>query len=366
MELQKPRISNGVNHQRSELYFLLILLAGIFVLAFFIFKPFLYALILAIVFATVFQPVHKRVLAMTRERKGLAAFLATISVLIVVVAPLTLLGIQIFQEATGLYSSLIENGGVTDPLRRSYSEASLSRGIGNTIQSLTRFSPVPIDSPDVSQYLKQGLSWLLQHLGPLFANVAKAMVGVFIFLIALYYLFKDGHDLKRALVALSPLQDIHDETIFNKLALAINSVIKGNLAVALVQGVLTAVGFAIFGIPNATLWGSVAAITALIPGIGTALVLLPAILYLYFSGETLFAVGLLVWGMVAVGLVDNFLGPKLASRGMRLHPFLILLSILGGIGFFGPLGFLLGPLVLSLLFALLEIYFAIKKEHEGR
>lgn len=343
-----------MSHQKSELYFLLILLAGIFILAFFIFKPFLYALTLAIVFATIFQPLHKKILVITRERERLAAFLATVSVLIVVVAPLTFLGIQIFQEASWLYSSLVENGGATD----------LSRGIGGYLQSLVRFSPVPIETSfDINQYLKQGLSWLLQHLGPLFANVAKAMVGVFIFLVALYYLFKDGRKLKTIVVALSPLQDIHDETIFNKLSLAVNSVIKGSLAVALVQGTLTAIGFAIFGVPNATLWGSVAAITALIPGIGTALVLLPAILYLYFSGATLFAIGLLVWGVVAVGLVDNFLGPKLVERGMRLHPFLILLSILGGMGFFGPLGFLLGPLVLSLFFALLEIYFAIKKEH---
>lgn len=350
-------ISNGVNHQKSELYFLLILLTGIFVLAFFIFKPFLYALILAIVFATVFGPLYKKILIITRDRKGLAALLATTSVLIVVILPLSFLGIQIFQEATGLYFSLTQNGSATD----------LSRGIGGYLQNLTRFSPVPIDfSGDINQYLKQGLSWLLQHLGSIFANIAKAMMGVFIFLVALYYLFKDGHKLKAAVVALSPLQDIHDETIFNKLALAINSVIKGNLTVALVQGVLTAVGFAIFGVPNATLWGSVAAITALIPGIGTALVLLPAILYLYFNGETLSAVGLLVWGVVAVGLVDNFLGPKLVERGMRLHPFLILLSILGGMGFFGPLGFLLGPLVLSLLFALLEIYFTIRKEHEDQ
>ncbi len=346
-----------MNHKKSELYFLLILLAGIFVLAFFIFKPFLYALILAMVFATVFDPVHKRALAITRERKSLAAFLATISVLIIVVTPLVFLGVQIFQEATGLYASLIENGGATD----------FSRIVSNTILNPARFSPVPIESSlDVSQYLKQGLSWLLQHLGSLFANVAKAMVGIFIFLVALYYLFKDGRKLKAGIVALSPLQDIHNETIFNKLGLAINSVIKGNLAVALIQGILTAIGFAISGVPNAALWGSVAAITALIPGIGTALVLLPAILYLYFSGETIFAVGLLLWGMTAVGLVDNFLGPKLASSGMRLHPFLILLSILGGIGFFGPLGFLLGPLVLSLLFALLEIYFAISKEHNNK
>ena len=345
-----------MNHLKSELYFLPILLAGIFILAFFIFKPFLYALTLAIIFATVFRPLYKKILTVTRDRKGFSALLATISVFVVVVAPLTFLGIQILKEATELYSSLTISGGTTD----------LSRSIGDMIQNLKRLSPVPIEfSVDVNQYLKQGLSWLLQHLGPLFANVAKAMMSVFIFLIALYYLFKDGYKLKTVIIALSPLQDIHDETIFNKLTLAINSVIKGNLIVALVQGILTAVGFTIFGVPNATLWGSVAAIAALIPGIGTALVLLPAILYLYFSGETLFSAGLLLWGITAVGLIDNFLGPKLSSRGMRLHPFLILLSILGGISFFGPLGFLLGPLVLSLLFALLEIYFAIRKEHEG-
>ncbi len=343
-----------MNHQKSELYFLLILLAGIFILAFFIFKPFLYALILAMVFVTVFGPIHKKALIITRERSGLAALLATAFVLITIIVPTALLGIQVFQEAAGLYSPLTSNGDATD----------FSRAVGDAVQSLTRFSPVPIDSLDINQYLKQGLSWLLQHLGPLFANVAKAMVGVFIFLVALYYLFKDGQKLKRAVVALSPLQNIHDETIFSKLALAINSVIKGNLTVALVQGILTAIGLAIFGVPNAVLWGSVAAITALIPGVGTTLVLIPAILFLFLSGETLFAVGLLLWGVTAVGLADNFLRPKLVERGMRLHPFLILLSIFGGIGFFGPLGFLLGPIVLSLLFALLEIYFAISKEHD--
>jgi predicted PurR-regulated permease PerM len=333
-----------MNHQKSELYFLLILLAGIFILTFFIFKPFLYALVLAMVFATVFEPVHKKALAITRERRGLAALLATVTVLIIVVVPITFLGIQIFKEATQLYSSI---------------------DVEDVVQNFKRFFPVPTEfSIDINQYIRQGLNWLLQHLGPLFANIAKAMVGIFIFLVALYYLFKDGHKLKEAVVALSPLQDIHDETIFNKLALAINSVIKGNLVVAFVQGILTAIGFTIFGVPNAVLWGSVAAIAALIPGIGTALVLIPAILYLFLSGKTIFAVGLLLWGVTAVGLVDNFLGPKLVERGMRLHPFLILLSILGGIGFFGPLGFLLGPLVLSLFFALFEIYLAISKEHE--
>lgn len=345
-----------MNHQKSELYFLLALLIGIFVLTFFIFKPFLYALILAMVFATVFEPLHKKALKIVYQRRSLAALLATFSVLIIVIAPIAFLGLHVFQETAGLYSFLTQNGGATN-LLHSLEDASVS---------LKRFIPVPITfSPDFNQYLRGGLSWLLGQLGPLFANLAKVILSVFIFLVALYYLFKDGKKLKTYLIALSPLQDNHDETILNKLAAAVNSVIKGNLAVAIIQGILTAVGFTIFGVPNAALWGSVAAIAALIPGVGTALVLLPAIFYLFFSGNMFFAVGLLLWGMIAVGLVDNFLGPKLMERGVQLHPFLILLSILGGIGFFGPIGFLLGPLVLSLLFALLEVYFIVSKEHEN-
>jgi len=343
-----------MNHQKSELYFLLALLLGVFVIVFFIFKPFFYALALAIIFATVFNPVHRRVLIFTKERKSLAALLTTLFVLIVVVVPLLFLAIQIFQEATQLYSFLSQNNGAAD----------ISHRVENVVNSFKRFSPTPIEfSFDVNQYLRYGLNWLLQHLGFLFSNIIKIIVGAFVFLIALYYLFKDGQKLKKSVIALSPLQDIHDEAIFNKLALAINSVIKGSLAVALIQGTLTAIGFAIFGVPNPVLWGSIAAIAALVPGVGTILVLLPAILFLFFIGETFSALGLLIWGIIAVGLVDNFLAPKFVERGMRLHSFLILLSILGGIGLFGPLGFLLGPLALGLLFALLDIYFAIREEH---
>ena len=99
-----------------------------------------------------------------------------------------------------------------------------------------------------------------------------------------------------------------------------------------------------------------AAIAALIPSVGTALVFVPAIILLFISGQIFAAFGLLLWGALAVGLIDNFLGPKLIGRGMHLHPLLVLFSVLGGIVFFGPIGFVLGPIILSLLFALLDIY----------
>jgi predicted PurR-regulated permease PerM len=224
---------------------------------------------------------------------------------------------------------------------------------------------VPVEfSLNFDKYLEQGLDWLLKNIGGLFSNITKMILNFFIFLIALYYLLKDGQRLKKTIVDLSPLADADDEKIFNMLELAVNSVIKGNLTVAVIQGGLTAVGFAVFGVPNAVLWGTVTSIAALIPGFGTSLVIIPAILFLFFNNEVFHAVGLFVWGGVAVGLIDNYLGPKLVGRGIQMHPFIIFLSVMGGIGFFGPIGFLLGPLTMSLLFAFFEIIFSVKSQEK--
>jgi predicted PurR-regulated permease PerM len=120
--------------------------------------------------------------------------------------------------------------------------------------------------------------------------------------------------------------------------------------------VLTAFGLWLFGFDRAVLWGLVAAFGALIPGVGTMIVFVPALIYLAFSGMYVQFVGVAVWGAVAVGLIDNFLGPYLMSRGNSMHPFLILLSVLGGIATFGPIGFIVGPVIMSLFKVLLELY----------
>jgi predicted PurR-regulated permease PerM len=345
-----------MNRKNSELYFLLLLLAGVLVITFFIFKPFLYVLILALVFSTVFAPIHKKLLDQTAQNKGLSALLSTLLVIIIFVVPLYFIATQIFRESANLYSSLSVNGGVTN----------LSNTIGQAIHGLNKYSPIPADfSFNLDLYIKQGLQWLMQNIGSIFSNAVRIIAGIILFIFSLYFLFKDGQKIKDGIIIFSPLKEEYDERIFSKLTLAINSVIRGSLIVAIIQGILTAVGFTIFSVPNPALWGSVTVIAALIPGIGTTMVIVPAILFLFFTGHILPAVGLLAWGVLAVGLIDNFLGPKLVEKGVHLHPFLILLSVLGGISFFGPMGFLLGPLVLSLLSALLDVYFTLQKEQEG-
>lgn len=332
-------------------YFLFALLVGSLFLAIFIMFPFLGPIAFAAVVAVVIYPLYSWILRKIGERQGLAVFLTMLIGIVCIAVPLTFLGTQIFKESQGLYVSLSQGEG------RIYLDAT----IGRAQNALTEFFPSLKTTPvilseNINEYTKQGLATLINHLGEIFSSIASLLFSFFIFSVALYYLLRDGARLKQVIIKLSPLADIDDEAVFNRLERAVNSVIKGILTVALIQGVLASTGFFIFGVPNATLWGTVAVVTALIPAVGTSLVLVPGIVFLFLSGDTLQAFGLLAWAVLAVGLVDNVLGPKLIGKGTELHPLFIMLSVLGGIVFFGPIGLFLGPLTISLFFAFVSIY----------
>jgi predicted PurR-regulated permease PerM len=215
---------------------------------------------------------------------------------------------------------------------------------------------VPGFDMQVAEYLKQGATWIASHLGAFFAGTASTLFLVFIALIGAFYLFRDGREFTKALVRISPLPDAQDEVIMDRLSRAVRSVATGTVLIAIIQGVLTAFGLWIFGFDRAILWGLCAAFGALIPGVGTMVVFIPAIIYLAMNGLYFQMVGVGIWGAVAVGLIDNFLGPYLMSRGNSMHPFLILLAVLGGISAFGPIGFIVGPVLMSLFKVLLELY----------
>ncbi len=334
-------MTSAPRHIRS--YFFLALLIGVSIVAVMMFFPFLITLAIATAFAVVLQPLYKALLKIMKGRASIASILTILITALLILGPLMLIGIQIVQEATALYEHISEN------------QDSIPENFFGMIEDYVHLY-VPGIEIDLQSYVGQGTSWVAQHLGSFFAGTLGTLLQIFIGVIAFYYLLKDGKKFVIALIGLSPLADLHDESIFRRLELAVNSIIKGSLLIALIQGITSGIGFAIFGVPSATLWGLLAAVGALIPGVGTAIVIGPAVLYLFLMGQTGSAIGLAIWGTIAVGMIDNFLGPVLVGRGVRIHPLFILLSVLGGIQFFGPLGFILGPLVLSLLFALLDIY----------
>lgn len=344
------KISNEARIQKPQFYFLLVLLIATLILSFYVLRPFAAVFILAAIFTVAFQPLYRRILKYCFNHEGLASLFTTIIITVIILTPLSFLGIKILQELRQLYVSLIEGGGKDNFIN-------VFNGLA---ESIRHYFLLPQQfSIDFSQYFKEGLKWLLQNSAGLFSNVASIIATSFIFLISLYYLLKDGHKIKQAFINYSPLDDKDDEIILNKLELSISSIVKGNFTIAFLQGFLTTIGFTIFGVPNAILWGAAACIASLVPTVGTSLVFIPAIILMFTTGHLLASAGLLLWGALAVGTIDNFLGPKLIGRGMKLHPLLVLFSVIGGAVFLGPIGFVLGPIILSLLFALLHIYFYV-------
>lgn len=337
--------------KHHSIYFLLVCIVALFGLVFMIISPFIGALIVAAIFAFLFQPIYKRLQNYTKDSQKISALLTLIIAIIIILLPIFFIGFQIFKESTELYKNVIagDTNGFTTTVENFVNK------IGGSLSISEGFKV------DFRQYAEKGLQVLIENLGLVFSSVTKTIINLVVFLTAFYFFLKDGHKLKDYFVELSPLDDKDDNKIVDRLKLAVSATVKGSLSIGLIQGTLTGIGFAIFGVPNAALWGSLAAITALIPGIGTTIVILPAIIYLFVTGASFSGFGLLAWGILAVGLIDNFLSPRLVGRGMKLHPLLVFVSVLGGLAFFGPLGFLLGPLAVSVLLALFDIYFSIKK-----
>lgn len=320
------------------------LLAAVTYLVWLLLLPFMPALVLSAIIATACYPLYLKVQRYIGvQRVSLASLLTTILVFLLVVVPLGAVGYLIFLEAGTFYTAINQGRSI-----------SIAPTLTLVQDLISRF--IPNANIDVTSYAKEGAGWIASSMGAIFASTANLILILTLAFIGLYYLFKDGERLLAMLIHLSPLPDKEDAKILSRLARSVRSVLVGRLAVGLIQGVLTTIGFMIFGIPQAVLWGMVAAIAALVPMAGTSLVFIPTVAFLLISGSYTTAALIGVYGLVIVGLVDNFVGPYLVSRGSTLHPFLVLVSALGGLTVFGPVGFVLGPVTMSFFVALLEVY----------
>lgn len=346
-----------MDHTHIRPYFLAVLLTGAFIFTFYLLRPFLGALALAAIFAVVFTPLHTRITSRVRGHNGIGALLVLLLLILVVAVPFSLLGMRLIAEAEGVFRW------VSDPTTLEYAQESIVSG-GTYADQFVPGASVYLQNlvANIGAYSQSALTWALGNAAMLFSSAARFLLLTFVFFMALYYLLREGPAVRGSIIRLSPLTPDETSSLLHRMTLTINSVVKGNLTVAFLQGALVGIGFTIFGIPNAVLWGTLAAAGALIPGIGTALVLAPGIAYLFLTGATGNAIGLLIWGVIIVGLVDTFLNPILIGGRASIHPLLILLAVLGGLSFFGPAGIFLGPIAISFLLGLLSIYSPAAKD----
>jgi predicted PurR-regulated permease PerM len=336
-----------MSQKTIQLSFFIAITAGLLVLSFFVFKPYLGIIFISGVLSVVFYPLYQKFLGWFNGRQGLSAFITLLVIVFAIVIPTILISTSIFSEAIGLYNSIAFGGGAQKVVM--YVDL-LSSKVG---QALFRNPSLEIN---IESYFKDTLNWVITHFDSIFSAVFKGILGFFLMLISIYYLLRNGSRIREGVVLWSPLPDNYDEEILTALRASVDAVIRGRLLVAVAQGVFLSIGFLIFGVANPILWGFVGSIASLIPALGTSLITIPAVLYLFINGSFGAGIGLLIWGAVAVGLVDDTLSFFILKKKIKVHPLIILFSILGGVQMFGIIGFIAGPVVVSAFLSLMRVY----------
>jgi len=164
----------------------------------------------------------------------------------------------------------------------------------------------------------------------------------------LFFFIRDGRELVARIRQAIPLSEAHKRRLFNKFTRVVRATVKGNIVVAVTQGALGGIIFAVLGISGALLWGVLMAFLSLLPAVGAALIWTPVAIYFLMSGAILQGVILTLYGVLVIGLVDNILRPILVGKDTKMPDYVVLISTLGGLALFGLNGFVIGPLVAAL------------------
>jgi predicted PurR-regulated permease PerM len=364
MQGGKMAISGWIQQRRS-LIFLFVLLAAILPILLQIAWPFLTSFIVASVIAIIVHPAKER-LSRRIHRPGLATFLATLAIVSLLGIFLAITGFTLTREVTAVYDSFnqrsLEEGGWP---------ALVTKTVDKTVDGLAK--RLPIDKQAIEIELTNGMktisSYLLSKIGIAVGEATNFVITGFLVTIFLYFLLKYGKGWVDRLAALSPLDDRAAATIIGTIHDSVVANVISMLAVVLGQGFLLTLGFWFVGVHSPVLWGALGGIASIIPVIGGLLIWGPVVIGYAIMGAYGKALALGLWCVLIVGSADNVLRPLVVGSRSNQHPILVALAAIGGTYAFGALGILLGPLMVSLVAALLkeiQLLMAAKPAGESR
>jgi predicted PurR-regulated permease PerM len=317
-------------------------------------QPFLGVIAWATVLVIVFYPVHKR-LVRRINRPSLAALVSCALVILIILVPVALITLAVFNELAGALTSV--QGAVNYLLDPN------SRFTGPILNFLGRYVDVTqLRSEEFLVDRLKGVSGQLagRTLGFL-GGLAGVIVQMFFVIFTMYYFFKDGDRIFRTVRDSLPLEEDQAESIMARTREVIDASVYGVISIAIIQGTLGGLAFWVLGLPSAIIWGVAMTFLSMVPMLGAFLVWVPAAIYLALTGHWVKALLLALWGTLVIGMIDNFLRPKLVGSRTRLHELLIFFAVLGGLNVFGVLGVVLGPVVLAITLALIDVYKAAGK-----
>jgi predicted PurR-regulated permease PerM len=344
-------------------YFLLAALALLFYLLYTIYTPFLTALIFAVFFATIFYPMFRLIKKAFGGRERVASLVTCILTLLIIAVPLTFFITVLLVEGInatfdiavkfqdGFFNQYVEWWREGNWLFDQYQLVlpTLQEKMGGDLLNFDVIGKIAQTAQEIG-------SNIIGVISAVFNNIFMFLLGVVVFFFALYYFYKDGDKILDKIMYITPLPRKHDKAIFKKFKEVSLAMLFGIFFTAIIQGTLAGIGYAIVGINNPIFWATATALFSLVPLFGTAIIWVPASIFLIISGNVVGGVGLLLWGSLIVGTVDNFVRPFLIEGRAPVHPLLTFLAVLGGIFAFGLKGIIYGPIILNLLLAFLHIY----------
>ncbi len=331
-------------------YLVAILLIGVTGAFIWMLKFFVYPLFWAAVIAALFYPVYKRINGFFRH-PNLSSLISIIIVTLIIIIPLTIVGLLLLKETTTFYNEVRDAQG----------------SISQTIQSLNAFvknNPLTaqfhIDDAYITQKISEGsgfvLNVLLDNLKTWTQNSLEFVAMFILMLYTLFFFLRDGERIIKKIMYLSPLRTKQELSLYHKFTATASSTIRGTIFIGGIQGLLCGIALAVAGVDSAVIWGIVTVFASVIPGFGSSIVWVPAALFLLLAGDIWQAIFVAAFGTFIISTIDNLLRPVLVGKDIQMHPLIILFSTLGGIAAFGISGFLIGPIIAALFLAFWEMY----------
>ncbi len=327
-------------------------------------EPFWGALTWAAFFAFIAHPVQVRLTRKLHGRDGLAAGIITALMPIVVLAPLAILGTVFVQQVRTLILKIQQGGLQFDrPLFDNWESYPIIGPAARYVREI-----VPITAEQVQGWLVDAAQGVLKPLaaagGTIVLGAVASVIGFFLMLFLLFFLLRDGEQMFTRVARLVPLSSERRDPLIRHLANVTRAVVYGTGLTAILQGLLVGIGFAFAGLPSPVVFGVLAAIMALLPAGGTAIVWVPAVAYLAFAQRWGAALFLLVWGVV-VSVSDNLIRPLLISRSGPVSTLIVFVGVIGGVAAFGAIGVIIGPVFLTLVTALVTFADEMLDADEG-
>ncbi|MEJ2091755.1 MAG: AI-2E family transporter [Syntrophobacterales bacterium] len=349
-----PEPGVGFPTQFARLFFGVVTLLVLYY-SYKIIKPYLIDIFLALVIFFTAKPLFEALNRVLFGKRSLASIVTCLILALLIIIPLVTL-VSIVASQALEFSSQISQGLQSGKLGQWVNTKA------DLLKAYLMHLKLPLPSKEiqleglVQSVLSKVSTFIYNNAINFLSGFTSFFLDLSLILFVAFFLFLQGDAFISEIKKLSPLAPADNEMIVSEMEATIKATLWSTVVVAFIQGSLGGVGFFIFGVPQPAFWGTIMIPASVIPVVGAAIIWVPAVVYLFLQGVWAKAVGLLIFCGVVIGSVDNLLKPML-MRGTRSTPtVLVLLAILGGISYFGMIGFILGPFILSLLLSLLSIY----------